>query len=82
MRLRSGKVVTQIDKDKEMEEAAQTLLSFNKENIAKKHPLYQLCVNEKIKQAPKSLQENCGTCLRQIIEESVLKGINIKFEKQ
>jgi len=77
MQLRSGKVVNK--NEREIMDAAQTLLSFNK---AKTHPLYQMCVNEKIKQAPKSLQDSCPTCLRQIVEESVLKGINIKFEMQ
>ena len=79
MQLRSGKVVNK--DEREIMDAAQTLLSF-KENTAKTHPLYQMCVNEKIKQAPKSLQDSCPTCLRQIVEESVLKGINIKFEMQ
>ena len=77
MQLRSGKVVNK--HEKEIMDAAKTLLSLNK---AKTHPLCQLCVNEKIKQAPKSLQDSCPTCLRQIVEESVLKGINIKFEMQ
>ena len=54
-------------------------MSLNKSNT---HPLYQMCVNQKIKEAPQILQENCGNCLRQIVEESVLKGINIKFEIQ
>ena len=77
MQLRSGKVVNK--DDREIMDAVQTLFSLNK---AKTHPLYQMCVNEKIKQAPKSLQDSCATCLRQIVEESVLKGINIKFEMQ
>ena len=81
MQLRSGKVVNKTDR--ETKEAAETLLYlYNKENIAKQHPLYQLCVNEKIKKAPTILQENCSDCLRKIVEESVLKGINIKFEIQ
>jgi len=80
MQLRSGKVVNKTDRE---EEAARTLLSFcNKENIAKQHPLYQLCVNEKIKKAPPILQEKCSDCLRQVVEESVRRGINIKFEIQ
>ena len=79
MQLRSGKVVNK--HEREIMDAAQTLLSF-KENTAKNHPLYQMCVNEKIKQAPKSLQDSCATCLRQIVEESVLIVINIKFEMQ
>ena len=77
MQLRSGKVVN--NKDREIMGAAKTLLSLNKTNT---HPLYQMCVNQKIKEAPQILQENCGNCLRQIVEESVLKGINIKFEIQ
>jgi hypothetical protein len=77
MQLRSGKVVNK--HDREMMDAAETLLSLNK---TKSHPLYQMCVNQKIKEAPQSLQDSCGTCLRQIVEESVLKGINIKFEMQ
>ena len=81
MQLRSGKVVNKTDR--ETKEAAETLLYlYNKENIAKQHPLYQLCVNEKIKTAPQILQENCSDSLRKVVEESVLKGINIKFEIQ
>ena len=81
MQLRSGKVVNKTDR--ETKEAAETLLYlYNKENIAKQHPLYQLCVNEKIKKAPTILQENCSGCLRQVVEESVRRGINIKFEIQ
>ena len=81
MQLRSGKFVNKTDR--ETKEAAETLLYlYNKENIAKQHPLYQLCVNEKIKTAPPILQENCSGCLRQVVEESVRRGINIKFEIQ
>ena len=81
MQLRSGKVVNKTDR--ETTEAAETLLYlYNKENIAKQHPLYQLCVNEKLKTAPQILQEKCSDSLRKIVEESVLKGINIKFEIQ
>ena len=81
MQLRSGKVVNKTSR--ETEDAARTLLSFcNKENLEKQHPLYQLCVNEKLKKAPAILQENCSGCLRQIVEESVRRGINIKFEAQ
>ena len=81
MQLRSGKVVNKTDR--EVEDAARTLLTFcNKENIAKQHPLYQLCVNEKIKTAPQILKDSCSDCLRQIVEESVRRGINIKFEAQ
>tara|TARA_B100000902_G_scaffold206620_1_gene196853 strand:+ start:193 stop:438 length:246 start_codon:yes stop_codon:yes gene_type:complete len=81
MQLRSGKVVNKTAR--ETEDAARTLLSFcNKENLEKQHPLYQLCVNEKLKKAPAFLQENCSGCLRQIVEESVRRGINIKFETQ
>tara|TARA_B100002019_G_scaffold278082_1_gene278570 strand:+ start:439 stop:684 length:246 start_codon:yes stop_codon:yes gene_type:complete len=81
MQLRSGKLVNKTDR--ETTEAAETLLYlYNKENIAKQHPLYQLCVNEKLKTAPQILQEKCSDSLRKIVEESVLKGINIKFEIQ
>ena len=67
MQLRSGKVVN--NKDREIMGAAKTLLSLNKTNT---HPLYQMCVNQKIKEAPQSLQDSCGPCLRQIVEESCL----------
>ena len=77
MQLRSGKVVNKYET--EIMDVAKTLMSLNKSNT---HPLYQMCVNQKIKEAPQILQENCGNCLRQIVEESVLKGINIKFEIQ
>ena len=81
MQLRSGKVVNKTDR--EAKEAAETLLYLcNKENIAKQHPLYQLCVNEKIRKAPQILKDSCSDCLRQIVEESVRRGINIKFEAQ
>lgn len=81
MQLRSGKLVNKADR--ETTEAAETLLYlYNNKNIAKQHPLYQLCVNEKLKTAPQILQENCSDSLRKIVEESVLKGINIKFEIQ
>lgn len=81
MQLRSGKLVNKTDR--ETTEAAETLLYlYNNENIAKNYPLYQLCVNEKIKTAPQILQENCSDSLRKVVEESVLKGINIKFEIQ
>ena len=81
MQLRSGKLVNKADR--ETTEAAETLLYlYNNQNIAKQHPLYQLCVNEKLKTAPQILQENCSDSLRKIVEESVLKGINIKFEIQ
>ena len=84
MQLRSGKVVNKTDR--EVEDAARTLLTFcnkeNKENIEKQHPLYQLCVNEKLKKAPQILKDSCSDCLRQIVEESVRRGINIKFEGQ
>jgi len=81
MQLRSGKLVNKADR--ETTEAAETLIYlYNNENTAKQHPLYQLCVNEKLKNAPQILQQNCRNSLREIIEESVLKGINIKFEIQ
>jgi len=81
MQLRSGKVVNKTDR--ETEDAARTLLSFcNKENFVNEHPLYQLCVNEKLKKAPQILKDSCNECLRQIVEESVRRGINIKFEAQ
>jgi len=79
MQLRSGKLVNERTINKEIMCTAKILLSFNK---VKTNPLYQMCVAQKIKEAPKSLQDSCGTCLREIIEESVLKGINIKFEQQ
>ena len=68
MQLRSGKIV-----DRQIisvKEAAEILLSFKNSAL----------INKKIKNAPKELQDNCGPCLREIIGESVRKGINIKFE--
>ena len=68
MQLRSGKIVDkQSISDKE---AAEILLSLKNSAL----------INKKIKNAPKELQDNCGPCLREIIIESVRKGINIKFE--
>ena len=68
MQLRSGKIV-----DKQNigdKEAAEILLSLKNSAL----------INKKIKNAPKELQDNCAICLREIIVESVRKGINIKFE--
>ena len=92
MQLRSGKVVTksksktkskssknkktQTDIEYDVIDAAHTLLKL-------KTPYdYSHLINEKIKSAPKDLQEDCEYCLRKIIIESFRKGINIKFEKQ
>ena len=70
MELRSGRRTDETKENKDMREAAQTLLSLN-----------EFYINKKIQSAPSHLKENCGECLRQIIEESVMKGINIKFEQ-
>ena len=39
-------------------------------------------INKKIESAPRELRDTCHTCLKEIITESLKKGINIKFEKQ
>ena len=68
MQLRSGKIVDkQSISDKE---AAEILLSLKNSAL----------INRKIENAPKELQDSCAVCLREIIVESVRKGINIKFE--
>jgi len=68
MQLRSGKIVDkQSINDKE---AAEILLSLKNSAL----------INRKIENAPKELQYICAVCLREIIVESVRKGINIKFE--
>lgn len=86
MRLRSGKVVTS-KKSKNIK--TQTKLQHDITDVAHvllelKKPYYNYSelVNEKIKSAPKDLQEDCGYCLRKVIIESFRKGINIKFEKE
>ena len=73
MQLRSGRVVTQTDK--EMIEAAETLMEFHRQA----HEDY---INKKMATVPQVLRDNCKKCLREIISESLRKGINIKFEKQ
>ena len=70
MELRSGRRTNETKEDKEIRDAAQILLTLN-----------EFYINRKIALAPSYLKENCGECLRQIIEESVMKGINIKFEQ-
>ena len=70
MELRSGRRTNETKADKEMREVAQTLITLN-----------EFYINRKIASAPSHLKENCGECLRQIVEESVMKGINIKFEQ-
>ena len=73
MQLRSGRVVTQTDK--EMMEAAETLIQFHSQ-------VHEDYINKKMETAPQVLRDNCKKCLREIITESLRKGINIKFEKQ
>ena len=73
MQLRSGRVVTQTDE--EMIAAAESLMEFHKQ-------VQEDFINKKIESAPKALRDNCKKCLREIITESLRKGINIKFEKQ
>ena len=74
MRLRSGRTL----KEKQIsdKEAAEILLDLHSNS------LYNRRVNKIIKTVPQELKENCETCLRQIIKESLVRGINIKFEKK
>jgi hypothetical protein len=73
MQLRSGRVLQQTDM--ELNEAAHTLMEF----YSQVHFDY---INKKIESAPRELRDTCRTCLKEIITESLKKGINIKFEKQ
>jgi hypothetical protein len=75
MRLRSGRTLktTTATQISEME-AAEILLDLNSNN------LYNRRVNRIIKTVPKKLKENCEICLREVIKESLVNGVNIKFE--
>ena len=70
MKLRSGKIINKVDR--ELLDAAHTLLSFNSDNKVK-----LIFTNKKI---PKELLIY-KKCLNRVIKESLKKGINIKFEK-
>lgn len=75
MRLRSGRTLktTTATQISEMD-AAEILLDLNSNN------LYNRRVNRIIKTVPKKLKENCEICLREVIKESLVNGVNIKFE--
>jgi len=64
MRLRSGKIITKVDKDSIL--SPKALIEFHNE-IMKGN------INKKVGNKPTK-------CIRQIILESLKKGINIKFE--
>jgi len=48
--------------------------------VVKNYGWFEACVNEKLDNAPEILKKKCEFCLRQIVEESILRGINIKFD--
>ena len=83
MELRSGRNTGKAMSPDRLHQAAKALMKLPpppKVAIAKRYGWYQSSVNEKIKTAPEILKKNCEYCLRQVIEESVLRGTNIKFE--
>jgi len=81
MELRSGRNTGKSMSSYRLHQTAKALMKLPpKVSTAKSYGWYQSSVNEKIKTAPEVLKQNCEYCLRQVIEESVLRGINIKFE--
>jgi len=92
MKLRSGRItgdkimmyqLRQVAKSlMKLKNASSSSTSIDASHCAKTYGWYQASVNEKIDAAPEILKKNCDFCLRQIIEESVLRGINIKFENK
>jgi len=83
MELRSGRNTGKSMSSYRLHQTAKALMKLSsppKVSPAKGYGWYQSSVNEKIKTAPDVLKQNCEFCLRQVIEESVLRGINIKFE--